>query len=206
MKKLVSYSSRFCISVPHAVQASSLLRIRSSNRIPILPLAQLFSTTPSFSQKNRVFTPFRTPPQFHDALRLVSANNTLMLALFTTSTCTPCRTITPLLTSLVETRPPSPEDRYSSLAFAEIELDSPDISNGNMMDLGVEYGVRSMPTLMGFGGRRAERVTERLVDTRMLSNEKAMAKWVDEEMKKGDPSPSSSQSGGGGFLARIFGP
>ncbi|EXJ68775.1 uncharacterized protein A1O5_07706 [Cladophialophora psammophila CBS 110553] len=129
-----------------------------------------------------------------------------MLALFTTSTCAPCRTITPLLTSLVETRPPSPEDKYSSLAFAEIELDSPDISNGNMMDLGVEYGVRGMPTLMGFGGRRAERVTERLVDTRMLSNEKAMAKWVDEEMKKGDASSSSSQSGGGGFLARIFGP
>ncbi|KIW32547.1 uncharacterized protein PV07_04078 [Cladophialophora immunda] len=79
------------------------------------------------------------------------------------------------------------------------------MSDGNMMDLGVEYGVRSMPTLMGFGGRRAERVTDRLVDTRVMSDEKAMAKWIDQEMKKGDPFPSSSQAGGGGFLARIFG-
>jgi hypothetical protein len=108
-----------------------------------------------------------------------------------------------LLTSLVETRPPSPEDKYSNLAFAELELDSADMSNGKMLDLGVEYGVTSMPTLIGFGGRRAERVTERIVDTRMLSNEGAMAKWIDEEMKKGDSFPS--QGGGGGVLSKIFG-
>ncbi|KIY00829.1 uncharacterized protein Z520_03495 [Fonsecaea multimorphosa CBS 102226] len=206
MKQAASSSARLWTSVLHDVQASSLVRVQCWHR-RAASLAQPFSTTSSLAQKNRVLTSFRTPPQFHDALRLISANNTLMLALFTTSTCTPCRTITPLLTSLVETRPPSPEDKYSSLAFAEIELDSPDTSNGNMMDLGVEYGVRSMPTLMGFGGRRAERVTERVVDTRMMSDEKAMAEWIDQEMKKGDPFPSSDQSGGrgGGFLARIFG-
>lgn len=163
-----------------------------------------FSTSQSF-QTNRVLTPFRTPPQFHDALRLASANNTLMLALFTTSTCTPCRIITPLLSSLIETRPPGPEDKYSNLAFAELELDSPDESNGKMLDLGVEYGVTSMPTLIGFGGRRAERVTDRIVDTRMMSDERALAKWIDEEMKKGDPFPSQGASGSGGVLSRIFG-
>jgi hypothetical protein len=113
-----------------------------------------------------------------------------------------------LLTSLVETRPPSPADKYAALAFAEVELDSPDRSNGSMMDLGVEYGVTSMPTLMGFGGRRAERVTDRVVDTRLLSNETSLAAWLDEEMKKGDPFPGSGQSGSGstgGLLSRIFG-
>ncbi|KIW66713.1 hypothetical protein PV04_06018 [Phialophora macrospora] len=176
---------------------------RSSYASRQTPFAHPFSTSASLSQKNRVFTPFRTPPQFHDALRLISANNTLLLTLFTTSTCTPCRTITPLLTSLVETRPPSPEDKFSHLAFAELELDSADMSNGKMLDLGVEYGVTSMPTLIGFGGSRAERVTERIVETRMLSNEGAMAKWIDEEMKKGDPFPG--QGGGGGVLSKIFG-
>ncbi|EXJ92871.1 hypothetical protein A1O3_01425, partial [Capronia epimyces CBS 606.96] len=158
-----------------------------------------FSTTGALLlSKNRVLDAFRTPPQFHDALRLCSANNTLLLALFTTSTCTPCRTITPLITSLVETRPPSPTDKFSGLAFAEVELDSPDRSSGNMLDLGVEYGVTSMPTLMGFGGRRAERVTDRVVDTRLMSDPKSVAAWLDEQMRKGDP--FSSQGGGGGLL------
>lgn len=159
---------------------------------------------------NRILNAFRKPPQFHDALRLCSANNTLLLALFTTSACTPCRVITPLLTSLIETRPPSPADKYTSLAFAELELDSPDTSNGSMMDLGVEYGVTSMPTLMGFGGRRAERVTERVVDTRLLTDEVRLAKWLDVEMGKGDPFPTVAGGGGGssgqgGLLSRIFG-
>ncbi|EXJ58218.1 hypothetical protein A1O7_05643 [Cladophialophora yegresii CBS 114405] len=193
-------STHFVIAcVGRDVQATA----RSSYPSRQTPFIQPFSTSPSLSQKNRIFSPFRTPPQFHDALRLISANNTLLLTLFTTSTCTPCRTITPLLTSLVETRPPSPEDKYAHLAFAELELDSPDMSNGKMLDLGVEYGVTSMPTLIGFGGRRAERVTDRMVDTRMLSNEGAMARWLDEQMKKGDPFPG--QGGAGGFLSKIFG-
>ncbi|ETI22802.1 hypothetical protein G647_06878 [Cladophialophora carrionii CBS 160.54] len=186
-------------SVGRDIQAAA----RSSYPSRHTPFVQPFSTSPCLLQKNRIFTPFRTPPQFYDALRLISANNTLLLTLFTTSACTPCRTITPLLTSLIETRPPSPEDKYSHLAFAELELDSPDMSNGKMLDLGVQYAVTSMPTLIGFGGRRAERVTERIVDTRMLSNEGVMAKWIDEEMKKGDPFPG--QTGTGGLLSKIFG-
>jgi thiol-disulfide isomerase/thioredoxin len=162
-----------------------------------------FCTSSPRSQQNRVFTAFRTPPQFHDALRLASANNTLMLTLFTTSACAPCRTITPLLASLVEARRPTQEDKYSQLAFAELELDSPDMSNGSMLDLGVEFGVTSMPTLIGFGGRRAQRVTDRLVDTKMMSDKLLMARWIDEQMKKGDPFPG--QGGEGGFLSKIFG-
>ncbi|KAK5056174.1 hypothetical protein LTR84_012727 [Exophiala bonariae] len=183
--------------------------------------ARLFSQSIASRQhqspvSNRILAPFRTPSQFQDALRLCSANNTLLLTLFTTSACTPCRVITPLLTSLIETRPSAPSDKYAALAFAELELDSPDASGGGgfgtMMDLGVEYGVTSMPTLMGFGGRRAERVTERLVDTRMLCDERRMASWVDEQMGKGDPFSTSAASGGGGegagkggLLSRIFG-
>ncbi|KAI1618073.1 hypothetical protein EDD36DRAFT_491579 [Exophiala viscosa] len=189
-------------------QSTHLLRLLAKDVQATTRLQRPFSSSPTRSQrKKRVLDPFRTPPQFHDALRLCSANNTLLLALFTTSACAPCRTITPLLTSLVETRPVAPEDKFSGLAFAEVELDSPDNSNGNMMDLGVEWGVTSMPTLVGFGGRRAERVTERVVDTRMLSDPVRMAEWVDEWMRKGDPfaKGGSGGAGGGGILSRIFG-
>ncbi|KIW17184.1 hypothetical protein PV08_04375 [Exophiala spinifera] len=191
----------------HSVRLSRRGNHASSCRIATPPMkCRTFTTSSPLRQQhnNRVFNPFRTPSQFHDSLRLCSANNTLLLALFTTSTCTPCRVITPLLTSLVETRPRDDQaDRFSALAFAEVELDSPDMTEGSMMGLGVEWGVTSMPTLMGFGGRRAERVTDRLTDTRMLSDTKRMAAWVDEQMQKGDP--SGTGAGGGGLLGRVFG-
>lgn len=205
MKAPVDHSLRLLLSITtKEFHATCQLPRQTRTHTSVRP----FSTTlPNLN--NRVLDAFRTPPQFHDALRLCSANNTLLLALFTTSTCTPCRTITPLITSLVETRPPAPEDKFSGLAFAEVELDSPDRSNGNMMDLGIEYGVTSMPTLMGFGGRRAERVTDRVVDTRLMSDPRSLAAWVDEQMKKGDPfagqSGEGGAAGGKGFLGRIFG-
>lgn len=204
MKALTQHTACLLSALAREVRPSNPQR-HTSSRI------QSFSTSPSLLQKNRILDPFRTPAQFHDALRLCSANNTLLLALFTTSTCTPCRTITPLLSSLIETRPSSPEDKFSALALAEVELDSPDRSNGSMLDLGVEYGVTSMPTLIGFGGRRAERVTDRVVDTRVLGDGKRMALWMDEQMRKGDPFRRQGGSGGGGggegggVLQRIFG-
>lgn len=77
-----------------------------------------------------------------------------------------------------------------------------------MTDIGVEYGVRSMPTLIGFGGRRAERVTERLSDLKVLGERKRLEEWIDQEMEKGDPYPSGGDGAGGsgkGLLARLFG-
>ena len=169
--------------------ASSLLGLR-------------FSSTPF--RPNRVLTPVLVPPTFHDYLRLVSANNTLLLALFTTSACAPCRVITPLLTELVNNRAPAPDDKFSALTLTEVELDSPDTSNGKMVDLGVEWGVSSMPTLIGFGGRRADRITERLDDVKAMSDKVRISAWVDEAMRKGDPFGTQG-AGGGGLLSRLFG-
>jgi hypothetical protein len=165
-------------------------------------LKQSFSTSKPILT-NRILNPVRIPPTFHDYLCVCSANNTLLLALFTTSACTPCRTITPLLQDLITTRFPKPGDNFSALSFAEVELDSPDQSNGNMMDLGIEYGITSLPTLAGFGGRRTERLTDRIVDTRMMGDKMRIAAWIDQEMEKGDP--FGTGGGGGGLFARIFG-
>ena len=161
-----------------------------------------FASSPHLSApENRFLTPILTPPAFHDYLRLVSANNTLLLLLFTTSGCAPCRTITPLLGDIVTRRSPTSTDKFSSISFAELELDSPDTSNGRTADLGVEYAITSIPTLAGFGGRRAERVTERLTDTKMMADAKRMQGWIDEQMQKGDPFPSDGQS----IFKKLFG-
>lgn len=164
---------------------------------------QPFSTTLSTQTSNRLLDSIRTPPTFHDYLRSSSANNTLFLALFTSSACTPCRTITPLLKSIIESRSPKPADSYSRLAFAEVELDSPDTSNGSIYEIGMIYGINNLPTLVGFGGRRAERVTERIVDTKMMGDKRRMEGWIDEEMAKGDQHPS--EGGGKSLLQKIFG-
>ena len=68
-----------------------------------------------------------------------------------------------------------------------------------MTDIGIEYGITSMPTLAGFGGRRAERLTERIVDTKMLGDKDRMLEWVDQVMRKGDPYGTGGASGGGLF-------
>lgn len=157
---------------------------------------------------NQVLSPITTPPIFHDYLRLASSNNILLLLLFTTSSCVPCRTISPLLEYLIISRTPQPVDRFSSLALAEVELDSPDHSNGPMADLSVEYGISSIPSLVGFGGTRAERVTEKLVDTKMMGDRERMKAWLDESMEKGDPSgPNAENKSGftGGILGKLFG-
>ncbi len=157
---------------------------------------------------NQVLSPITTPPILHDYLRLASSNNILLLLLFTTSSCAPCRIISPLLEILITSRTPQPVDRFSSLALADVELDSPDHSNGIMADLGVEYGISSIPSLVGLGGRRAERVTEKLVDTKMMGDRESMKAWLDEWMEKGDPSgPNADNMSGvtGGILGKLFG-
>lgn len=121
----------------------------------------------------------------------------------------PCRTISPLLESLVSSRKELPADRFAALAFAEVELDSPDQSNGPVANLGMEYGITSLPTLAGFGGRRAERMTEKVVDTKLMASRERMEAWLDEWMEKGDPSGTGTGTDGGmggdGLLGRVFG-
>lgn len=174
------------------------------------PQVRTFATTQSHqasSPRNRGQNSVRRPPDFHTLLQTASSTNTLLLALFKTSTCHSCSQITPLLESIVQNRPqPSIGDKYSSIAFAELELDSPERDEGGgigwvtMYDVGIEYGIRSVPTLIGFGGRRAERVTDRLADENKLKDKQYMEQWIDEQMKKGDPYPSE----GKGLFSRIF--
>lgn len=192
------------------VSSPTRLRIRKAAASHLLtrPYSILHPHHAHPNSPNQVLSPITTPPIFHDHLRLASSNNILLLLLFTTSSCVPCQTISPLLQSLVTSRTSQPADRFSALAFAEVELDSPDRSNGIVADLGVEYGISSIPSLAGFGGRRAERVTQRIVDTKMMASTERMRAWLDEWMEKGDPFRTDSGNGSGrarGILGRLFG-
>jgi thiol-disulfide isomerase/thioredoxin len=198
------------INMKGSLRPSSVQLLSRGIRTRTLLSATSSSSAPQFSTtnripENRILDPVRIPPNFHNYLQHASASNILLLLLFSTSACASCRVITPLLEDLVKSRGQQPSDKFQGLNFAEVELDSPDNSNGNMMDLGVEFGVTSMPTLMGFGGRRAERITDRVVDTNMMGDRRRMEAWVDEVMRKGDPSGTGSGGGGGGLLSKLFG-
>lgn len=178
----------------------------NSNRA-LLPQRRPLSFTSS-AARNRVQPSIRRPADFHTLLQSSATSNTLLLTLFKTNTCHSCSQITPLLESVVQNRQqPSPGDTYGSIAFAELELDSPErddaggIGWSTMYDVGIEYGVRSVPTLIGFGGRRAERVTDRLSDEKKLRDRQFMENWINEQMSKGDPHPNE----GRGLWSRIFG-
>jgi thiol-disulfide isomerase/thioredoxin len=190
----------FLIGVPSSKTAASPTLTHSYSKLHLRDAQR--------DTSNEVLSPVTTPPIFHDYLRLASSNNILLLLLFTTSSCAPCRAISPALQSLVTARTPQPIDRFSALTFAEVELDSPDRDNGAVADLGVDYGISSIPTLVGFGGRRAERVTERVVDTKMMGSRERMKAWLDECMEKGDPFGSDSVNGSagiGGIIGKLFG-
>ena len=154
--------------------------------------------------KNVIHPSIRRPADLHTLLQSASSTNTLLLTLFKTSTCRSCSTITPLLSDLITNRPcPGPGDKFSNIAFAELELDSPERDEGGgrgwvtMYDVGIEYGVRSVPTLIGFGGRRAQRVTDRLADERFLSDKGRMENWISDVMRKGDEFAVGGLFGGG---------
>lgn len=172
------------------------------------PVTRSFSSTPLRDVQNRVQPSIRRPADFHTLLQSASSTNTLLLVLFKTVTCHSCSSITPLLESVIQNRPvPSVGDKFGSIAFAELELDSPERDEGGgrgwttMYDAGIEYGVRSVPTLIGFGGRRAERITDRLADEKKLKDKQYMQDWIDEVMRQGDPHPSQSK----GLFAWLFG-
>ena len=147
-----------------------------------------------------VYNSIRDPPTFHTTLLTSSSRNLLLLTLWKTSYCPACRTITPLIEDILNKRAPLAEDRGVGLGLAEVELDSPDVAAGSMMELGVEFGVTSVPTLLAFGPRRREpRFASRVTDVMKMTDREWLQTWIDEEMAKPE-----GGGGAGGILGRLF--
>ena len=141
----------------------------------------------AIEKPNRILSPVTTPPTFHDYLRLASADRAFLLLLFTTSGCRDTPVASPIIQSAVLSRKPQPVDGFASIHFAEVELDSPDRSNGAVADLGIEYGISGIPSMVAFGGRRAQRLTEIEEDVFLMSKEERVEEWLNRWMGKGDP-------------------
>jgi hypothetical protein len=72
-----------------------------------------------------------------------------------------------------------------------VELDAPDVATS----LGVEYGIRGVPTLLAFGARRGEpRFKSRVegADVKRLGDKRWVEQWIRARVEE------ESQNGGGG--------
>lgn len=71
-----------------------------------------------------------------------------------------------------------------------------------MMELGAEFGVTSVPTLLAFGSRRREaRFASRVTDVKRMADPEWLQRWIDEEVAKDEGGGGGAT---GGILGRLF--
>lgn len=106
-----------------------------------LPRVQhrLFSSSPNRLGENRIFANVRTPDELHTLTFLSTTDNQPLITLWSTSWCSTCQAVKPLVKSLIEDEKVGQSE--GGLGYAEVELDSVLIG-----DLGVKYMVRPILT------------------------------------------------------------
>ncbi|KAK0390933.1 hypothetical protein NLU13_0436 [Sarocladium strictum] len=146
------------------------------------------SNAASAASKNHIHNPIRNADAFQTALAISTSSRRPLLTLWTTSYCPTCKTVSPLLRSLVSSGVGEAE---GGVSFAEVEFDSPDIMGGPD-SLPMTYMITSVPTLLSFDGGEAMTQTK-VVDGRRLADRQFLQEWIrSEARRRGD------RGGGGG--------
>ncbi|KAF7914066.1 uncharacterized protein EAF01_000472 [Botrytis porri] len=121
------------------------ISISTSSPMPaILHSRRQFASTASKKDQNRIYSPIRYPPDLSTYISLSTSTSKPLLTLWTTSYCSTCKTLSPLLHQILES---GVGEKEGGVLFAEVEYDAPDIMNEG---LGMRYLVRSVPSLVGF--------------------------------------------------------
>ncbi|KAL2758472.1 hypothetical protein ACRALDRAFT_2073973, partial [Sodiomyces alcalophilus JCM 7366] len=136
-----------------------------------------FSTSPSHRAKNQVYTSVRRPDDFHTYLLLSSSSRVPLITLWTTSWCSSCRVVAPLLQSLVEEGVGEAE---GGVAYCPVEFDAPDIMS---QGLGMTYMITSVPTLLSFDAQEAQ-VQTKVHDARKLTDRRFLEDWIRNEARR----------------------
>ncbi|KAK3371910.1 hypothetical protein B0H63DRAFT_282569 [Podospora didyma] len=154
-----------------------------------------FSTSRSVQARNQIHASVRNADQFSTYLLLSSSSRTPLLTLWTTSYCSTCRVVEPLIRSLVESGVGEAE---GGVGFCTVEYDAPDVMEA---ELGLTYMINSIPTLLSFDAQEAQTKTK-VADGRQLADRKFLEDWIRTEARRhGDRGGGS----GGGSLLDFFG-
>ncbi|KAI3398617.1 hypothetical protein diail_8965 [Diaporthe ilicicola] len=152
-----------------------------------------FSTTPERQQtRNRVYSSVRNEDQFRTYLAASSSSRRPLLTLWTTSWCSTCHQVSPLVKSLVDSGVGEAE---GGVGYCEVEFDAPDVMTSG---LGLTYMISSVPTLMSFDAGEAQLETK-IADGNRLKDRRFLEEWIKTEARR------HGGRGGGGGGGSIFG-
>jgi thiol-disulfide isomerase/thioredoxin len=174
--------------------------MRSSYSVPIFKYLRV-----ERPREKRKLTAAPYPPtrvrnfdQFHNYQLLSSSARTPLLTLWTTSWCSTCRVVAPLLEELVESGVGEAE---GGVAYCAVEFDAPDVMAAG---LGLTFMINSVPTLLSFDAGEAQ-VQTKVTDGRQLADRRFLEEWIRNEARRHGNRGGGSTGGGSNFLGSIFG-
>ncbi|AEO65023.1 uncharacterized protein THITE_2111533 [Thermothielavioides terrestris NRRL 8126] len=163
------------------------------------PAARLqFSTSRQAQAPNQVYASVRNPDQFHTYQLLSSSSRTPLLTLWTTSWCSTCRVVAPLVRELVESGVGEAE---GGVGYCTVEFDAPDVMAAG---LGLTYMINSVPTLLSFDAGEAQ-VQTKVTDGRQLADRKFLEEWIKNEARRHGNRGGGGPGGGANLLGSLFG-
>jgi len=155
-----------------------------------------FASTTSKRAKNRVYTVVRNPEELSNYILLSASSRTPLITLWTTSWCSTCRTVSPILEELISS---GVGESDGGVSYAEIEYDSPDMMTSELV---LRYMITKIPTLLSFNRSEAQSrvMGKQLVDKQFLKD------WIENEAKRrGDGGSGDSWASNGGLFGGMFG-
>lgn len=125
-----------------------------------------------------------------------------LLTLWSASWCPSCRTIAPVILSLIRDARIG-EDRGYPVNYAPVEFDAPDAQG-----LSSDYIITAIPTLLAFDPRRGEPAA-RLTDARSMADRHFLEAWIREQAERGGGGSAGggeggSDGGGGSIFGGLF--
>ncbi|TGJ83302.1 hypothetical protein E0Z10_g5444 [Xylaria hypoxylon] len=172
--------------------------LAQTSRVLNVRVARGFATSGASraQNQNQIYASVRRPDDFHTYQLLSSSARTPLLTLWTTSWCSTCRVVTPLIRSLVEA---GVGEQEGGVAFCTIEYDAPDIMSG-ADGLGMTYMITAIPTLLSFDAGEAMTQTK-VTDGRKLADRAFLEEWIRNEARR-----HGGRGGGGtGVFGGLFG-
>lgn len=173
-------------SVPSRVQRASFSTSNTTQ--------QEAREKPISRSSNTVFASVRDLNQFHTYQLLSSSSRQPLLTIWTTSYCSTCRVVAPLIQNLVES---GVGEEEGGVGFCTVEYDAPDVMSAG---LGTTYMINSIPTLLSFDAQEAQ-VETKVTDGRKLADRKFLEEWIRTEARRHG---GRGAGGGGGPVVSWF--
>ncbi|KUI73018.1 Thioredoxin M-type, chloroplastic [Cytospora mali] len=181
-----------CIGALSRPTASPVSPTRKAPSTPS-PHVCFSSTSSQQEAKNRVYSFVRNEDQFRTYVALSSSSRKPLLTLWTTSWCSTCHQLSPLLKQLIESGVGEAE---GGVGYCEVEYDAPDVMSAG---LGLSYMITSVPTLLSFDAGEAQ-VETKVADGNKLKDKNFLEEWIRTEARR-----HGGRGGGGGSGGSIFG-